>query len=100
MRRIGILFLLGLLGLSSCNEKIDLLGDYQETAVVYGLLDHADSLHYIKITRAFIGPGSAVDLAQISDSSYFNQVNATVTEFIGGVVTRTWILKDTIVTNK
>jgi hypothetical protein len=95
-----IVFLSLAIGLSSCNEKIDLLGDYQETAVVYGLLDHADSLHYIKITRAFIGPGSAVDLAQIPDSSYFNQVNATVTEFVGGVVTREWELRDTLVTNK
>jgi hypothetical protein len=76
MKQLGILFLLGLFGLSSCNEKIDLLGDYQETA------------------------GSAVDLAQISDSSYFDQVNATVTEFIGGVATRTWALKDTLVMNK
>ena len=95
-----IVFLSIIIGLSSCNEKIDLLGDYQETAVVYGLLDHADSLHYIKITRAFIGPGSAVDLAQIPDSSYFNQVDATVTEFIGGVATRAWELRDTLVTNK
>lgn len=95
-----IVFLTIIIGLSSCNEKIDLLGDYQETAVVYGLLDHADSLHYIKITRAFIGPGSAVDLAQIPDSSYFNQVDATVTEFIGGVATREWELRDTLVTNK
>lgn len=96
-----LIFIISLtIGLSSCNEKIDLLGDYQETAVVYGLLDHADSLHYIKITRAFIGPGSAVDLAQIPDSSYFNQVDATVTEYVGGVVTRTWELRDTLVTNK
>ena len=95
-----IVFLSLAIGLSSCNEKIDLLGDYQETAVVYGLLDHADSLHFIKITRAFIGPGSAVDLAQIPDSSYFNQVDATVTEYVGGVVTREWELRDTLVTNK
>ncbi len=95
-----IFFISLTIGLSSCNEKIDLLGDYQETAVVYGLLDHADSLHYIKITRAFIGPGSAVDLAQIPDSSYFNQVDATVTEYVGGVVTRAWELRDTLVTNK
>jgi hypothetical protein len=99
MRKL-IVFLSLIIGLSSCNEKIDLLGDYQETAVVYGLLDHADSLHFIKITRAFIGPGSAVDLAQIPDSSYFNQVDATVTEYIGGVATRAWELRDTIVMNK
>jgi hypothetical protein len=41
-----------------------------------------------------------VDLAQIPDSSYFNQVDATVTEYIGGVATRAWELRDTIVTNK
>jgi hypothetical protein len=99
MKKLIVILSLAI-GLSSCNEKIDLLGDYQETAVVYGLLDHADSLHFIKITRAFIGPGSAVDLAQIPDSSYFNQVDATVTEYVGGVVTREWELRDTLVTNK
>ncbi len=94
-----LVFLL-LISLFSCNEKVDLIGDYKETAVVYGLLDHADSLHYIKITRAFIGPGSAVDIAQIEDSSYFQQVEARVTEVVGGTITRTWLLDDTIVTNK
>lgn len=95
-----LLVLLLLISLFSCNEKVDLIGDYKETAVVYGLLDHADSLHYIKITRAFIGPGSAVDIAQIEDSSYFQQVEARVTEVVGGTITRTWLLDDTIVTNK
>jgi len=83
-----------------CNEKLDLVGDYKETAVIYGLLDQSDSLHYIKITRAFIGPGNAVTLAQISDSSYFQNVDARVKEFVGGVLQRTWILKDTIITEK
>ncbi|MFM1893202.1 MAG: hypothetical protein ACO28O_02295 [Crocinitomicaceae bacterium] len=95
-----LLVLLLLISLFSCNEKVDLIGDYKETAVVYGLLDHADSLHYIKITRAFIGPGSAVDIAQNEDSSYFQQVEARVTEVVGGTITRTWLLDDTIVTNK
>ncbi len=86
--------------LSSCNEKVNLTGDFKETAVVYGLLDHADSLHYIKITRAFIGPGNALEIAKIPDSSYFNQVEATVSEYVGGNLTRTWILKDTLIENK
>jgi len=98
--RKAIYLILFMGGLISCSEKIDLLGDYQETAVVYGLLDHADSMHYVKITRAFIGPGSAVDIAQIPDSSYFDQVNATVSEFVNGIQTRVWILKDTIITDK
>ena len=86
--------------LMSCSEKIDLVGDFTETAVIYGLLDHSDSLHYVKITRAFIGPGNALEIAQIPDSSYFNSVEATVEEIENGQVTRTWVLRDTIIDNK
>ena len=86
--------------LFSCSEKIDLIGDFKETAVVYGLLDHSDSMHYVKITRAFIGPGNALEIAQIEDSSYFDAVDATIEEIQGGNVLRTWTLKDTLIENK
>ncbi|MFM8962364.1 MAG: hypothetical protein ACKOGD_00805 [Sphingomonadales bacterium] len=86
--------------LSSCEEDIILDGDFVETAVVYGLFDQADSIHMIKITRAFIGPGSALDIAQIADSNYFDQVDATISEVVNGQVTRTWTLKDSIVQDK
>ncbi|MEN9742577.1 MAG: hypothetical protein RLZZ65_382 [Bacteroidota bacterium] len=95
-----LLLTLALTALTSCEDDINLDGDFVETAVVYGLLDHADSLHYIKITRAFIGPGSALDNALIADSSYFDQVEATVSEVVNGQVTRTWALQDTIVQDK
>lgn len=84
----------------SCSEKVNLIGDFKETAVVYGLLDHSDSIHFIKITRAFIGPGNALEISKIPDSSYFNQVEATVSEFVNGTLTRSWILEDTIIDNK
>jgi hypothetical protein len=86
--------------LTSCSEEVNLAGDFKETAVVYGLLDHADSLHFVKITRAFIGPGNALEIAQIPDSSYFDNVELTVSEYLGGALQRTWLLQDTIVTNK
>ena len=100
IKRIFSLFILGTLFLQSCSEEVKLIGDFKETAVVYGLLNHADSLHYVKITRAFIGPGNALEIAQIPDSSYFDQVDATVSEIVNGTVTRTWILKDTVVQDK
>jgi hypothetical protein len=84
--------------LQSCNEDVDLIGEFTETAVVYGVIDQADSVHFVKINRAFIGPGNSLEIAQIPDSSYFKSVSATITE-IGGEG-RTWILKDTTVTNK
>jgi hypothetical protein len=99
--------LLGLVGafalslsFQSCKEDIELIGEYEETAVVYGLLDQADSLHMIKITRAFLGPGNALEIAQIPDSSYFKSVEGTITEVVNGTVLRTFVLRDTIVENK
>lgn len=89
-----------LFGFTSCNEDIQLSGDFQETAVIYGLLDVSNDVHMIKITRAFIGPGNSLDIANISDSSYFNDVVATISEKVNNVVVRSWTLQDTIVTNK
>jgi len=91
---------IGIFIISSCNEEVDMIGDFEETAIVYGLLDKAETTHFIKITRAFIGPGNSLEIAQIPDSSYFNQIDATITERINGVETRVWTLQDTIVENK
>jgi len=88
------------LGLTSCNEDIDFSGDNQKTAIVYGLLDQSDSIHYIKITRAFGGTNNSIDVALIPDSSYFPVMTATVSEEINGQVTRSWVLDDTTLTNK
>ena len=54
----------------------------------------------IKITRAYIGPGDALQFAQIPDSNYFNSVSGTVTEFINGTPHRVFTLADTLLTNK
>lgn len=91
---------IGIFIISSCNEEVDMIGNFEETAVVYGLLDKAETTHFIKITRAFIGPGNSLEIAQIPDSSYFDQVDATITERINGAQTRVWTLHDTIVENK
>jgi hypothetical protein len=102
MKKILVIIatLVGIISLQSCNEDITLSGDFEETAVIYGLLDQADSVHIIKVNRAFIGPGNATEIAAIADSNYFETVVATVTESIGGSVQRTWILGDTIIDNK
>lgn len=103
MKKLLLGFLAALtliLTFQSCNEDIELSGDFEETAVIYGILDQADSVHMIKITRAFIGPGNALEIAQIPDSNYFDSVEGTVTEYIGGAIARVFTLADTIVDNK
>lgn len=87
--------------LFSCKEEIELVGEFKETAVIYSLLDQTDSVHLIKINRAFIGPGNAIEIAQIPDSSYFPQVTAVVSEYIDDIPTgRIWNLKDTTISGK
>ncbi len=95
-----VVLLFGLFATNSCKEEVDLIGEYKETAFVFGLLDQADSIHTIKIMRTFVGPGNAEDIAKIPDSNYFENVNATITEYVNNIETRSWILTDTILTNK
>ena len=95
---IFVLASVGIISLQSCNEEVELAGDFVETAVVYGLLDPAEDVHMIKINRAFIGPGNSLDIAQIPDSNYFESVVATITE--EGGLNRVWTLMDTTVDNK
>lgn len=89
-----------LLAMTSCKEDIEFNGEFEETAVVYGLLDQADSIHYIKITRAFGGSNNALEVAQIEDSSYFTDIVVVVDELVNGSVARSWTLDDTTLTNK
>jgi len=93
-------FLITIVSFQSCKEDIELTGDFKETAVVFALLDQADSLHMLKITRAFIGPGDALTFAQIPDSNYFASVSGTVTEYINGSPARVFNLADTTILNK
>lgn len=96
----GLLILVSILAFQSCKEEVDLIGEFEETAVVYGLLDKSDSVHMIKINRAFIGPGNSIEIAKIPDSSYFDNLVVTIEERVGGSLQRSWTLSDTLVDNK
>lgn len=98
----NILYLFSILSfvLTSCKEDIEPSLDGKISAVVYGLLDQNDTIHYVKINRAFYGAGDATQIALVSDSSYFKTVEASVKEYQGGTLKRTWNLKDTIISNK
>jgi hypothetical protein len=69
--------LLGLLAVvflfSMCSTEMDLLDEWKETTVVYGMLDQSQPTQYIRIQKAFLGPNNAYDMAQQYDS--INYVN-------------------------
>ncbi len=86
------LFILATL-LSACSTDLSVIGDYKETMVIYGLLDQGQTKQYIKINKAFLGEGNAMQYAQIKDSSqYANALNVTIKRIRNGNVMNTYTL--------
>lgn len=67
---IGFIFSLSLFFVS-CETDFDVITDYKEVAVVYGILNQNDSVHYFRISKAFLGKGNALEYAKIADSSSY-----------------------------
>lgn len=59
----------------SCSNEVDVIADYEETAAIYGLLNPNQPVQYIKINKMFTNPNAAAgDIAQISDSLFFDTI--------------------------
>lgn len=103
MRKI-LFFCLGIIAaasLQSCNNNIDLYAKYKDITVVYGLLDASQDTNYIKINKAFLGPGNALVIAKIEDScNYDYKLDAKLIEKRNGVVTKTIALDTITIYNK
>lgn len=67
--------------LVSCETDFDLTSDYKEITVVYGLISQNDSVHYLRINKAFLGDGNALEYAQNPDSNnYGADIDVVMTE--------------------
>jgi hypothetical protein len=99
--RFIALFLLPLTLFFSCSKDLNINDEWKEIMIVYGLLDPNDTIHYIKITKAFLGPGNALAYAQIPDSSnYSGQIIVTLDEYNDDVLVSSMLLDTTMITNK
>lgn len=106
---IGLVALLTVF--SSCKTDINLIGEFEERALVYGLLDPLNNPseggdgHYIRVQRSFLGEASAFEMAMVSDSSYFDDATTTVQIHqisINGLDTNfqeSWTLPDSVLTD-
>jgi hypothetical protein len=78
--RLVILFILPGLFVS-CETDFNVIADYKEIVIVYGLLNQSDTIHYLRINKAFLGQGNALTYAQVADSSRLgDDVTVTLTE--------------------
>ena len=74
-------------GLFSCSEDFEVSAPYKNVTFVYGLMNMADTAHYIRIQKAFLDENkNAVEMAKISDSSFYNDLDVVVREVINGNV--------------
>ncbi len=90
MKKIrNISLLMGFLVLAiSCDNTVDLTAEFKDIPVVYGVLSPADEDHYIKVERAFLGGdnSNALDIAQIADSLYYENLDVKVEHLNSGDV--------------
>lgn len=84
--------------LSSCNQDLDITAPYKENTIIYAILDKDSSIQYVKINKAFLGPGNAFTYAQVPDSTEYadDQLQAEVQEVKNGAVVNSYALHDTL----
>ncbi len=95
MKNVGVIFGLGLwLAWAGCSTDFDLNADFVETPVVYGLLDASDTVHYVRINRAFLSDQTdAITLAQDPSAIYYgDELSVVVEELQFGNVINTFVL--------
>jgi hypothetical protein len=104
---LNLLYLIFLLPfLYSCSNKLDVNAEWKDITVVYGLINQNDSIHYVKITKAFLGEGDALSFAQIADSSnYPDKLDVKIEEWrftssTDSSLHHTYQLDTTYITNK
>ncbi len=73
---------------AACSTDFRLTASFKEITVVYGLLSQNETVHYIRIHRAFLDEKtSALVIAQNPDSIYYPDIlDVTVTELKSGKV--------------
>jgi len=70
LHKITIL-LISIMGFS-CDKEMNINAEYQETMIVYGLINPNDSISYLRIQKGFLSSENIYDAAQIQDSNQYS----------------------------
>lgn len=92
MNYISLLFLIiiSVFTFSSCSTDIDINGDYEDIPIVYCVLDQSQEFQYVKVNKTFLGSLPASEMAQVSDSLFYNDVTVVLKEYVGSDFQRSW----------
>ena len=64
--------------LFSCETDFDVNANWKDVTIVYGLIDPNNEDQLIKINKAYLGKGDAIQMASISDSTNYDPSNLIV----------------------
>lgn len=79
---LPLVLTVALFAITGCSEKFNIAAPYKNITVVYGLLDMADTAHYIRIQKAFLDQSkNALVMAKDSDSSFYSHLNVCMKRF-------------------
>ncbi|MEM7105168.1 MAG: hypothetical protein AAF502_18670 [Bacteroidota bacterium] len=74
------------LSLNSCENTFEVVDDWKNIPIVYGLLNEGDTAQYIRVEKAFLDPEvSALILAQEADSLYYENADVRLVALDAGV---------------
>ena len=71
MKKIYLILSVLSLVFTACETDFDVNAEWEETTVVFGLLDKAKEIQFVKINKAFLGEADALQMASVSDSVNF-----------------------------
>lgn len=83
----------------SCRNDIEINAPRKDIMVVYGLMNQADSLQYLKIYKAFLGEGNANVMAKQADSIYYPEgaLDVSIQRWFNNALKETFTLsRDTL----
>lgn len=87
--------------LTSCETDFDVTAEWEDVTIVYGLLNQNDSIHEVKINKAFLGEGNLLQYAAIEDSNIYQQeLDVKLLEMDGNTTVREFQLDTTTIHNK
>ena len=72
---------------NGCSTEVDINGDGDDMPVVYCILNPNDTVHYVKLNKTFIGETDAYQLAQESDSLFFEEAAVSIEKYKNGTIT-------------
>ena len=88
------------ISLYSCETKVDLVAEGEESPIVFGFIDSDLDTQFVKITRSFITEGNAFQGALDPTLSEYEDLEAWIVEYDGGDSIAAYLLKEKLVSNK